>query len=140
MLMQAFRMRGIYPDGARFFSEDALCWPRGEDFDLPEVEGLQFGDPNALTNASLDAIGDTLNDYENRLEDRKRSYLEAAQPEATGRRARYRAIKVMGTPARAWSRKPKRTPTLAARSATIRLARLPVKRKLPARVESSARP
>ena len=40
-----------------------------------------------------DAIGDTLNTYKNRLEDRKHSYLEAAQPEATGRRARYRAIK-----------------------------------------------
>src|SRR5207244_139434 len=41
-----------------------------------------------------DSIGDTLNNYENRLEDRKHSYLEAAQPEATGRRARYRAIKI----------------------------------------------
>ncbi|MCI0700950.1 MAG: AAA family ATPase, partial [Planctomycetia bacterium] len=40
-----------------------------------------------------DAISNTLNDYENRLEDRKHSYLEASQPEATGRRARYRAIK-----------------------------------------------
>ena len=27
-LMQAFRVRGIYPEGASFFSEDALCWPR----------------------------------------------------------------------------------------------------------------
>ena len=26
-LMQAFRSRGIYPDNASFFSEDALCWP-----------------------------------------------------------------------------------------------------------------
>ena len=34
-----------------------------------------------------DAIGGTLNAYENRLEDRKRSYMEAAQPEATGRRS-----------------------------------------------------
>jgi ATP-dependent Clp protease ATP-binding subunit ClpA len=41
-----------------------------------------------------DAIGETLNNYENRLEDRRRSYLEASQPEATGRRARYRAIKI----------------------------------------------
>ncbi len=31
-----------------------------------------------------DAVGDTLNAYENRLDDRKRSYLEAAQPEAPG--------------------------------------------------------
>ncbi|MBY0397903.1 MAG: AAA family ATPase, partial [Thermoleophilia bacterium] len=40
-----------------------------------------------------DAIGGTLNDFESRLEDRKRTYMEASQPEATGRRARYRAIK-----------------------------------------------
>ena len=40
-----------------------------------------------------DAIAGTLNEYENRLEARKHSYLEAAQPEATGRRVRYRAIK-----------------------------------------------
>src|SRR5207342_2180771 len=40
-----------------------------------------------------DAIGATLNIYENRLEDRRQSYMETAQPEATGRRARYRAIK-----------------------------------------------
>jgi ATP-dependent Clp protease ATP-binding subunit ClpC len=41
-----------------------------------------------------DAIGDTINNYENRLEDRKHTYLEATQPEAVGRRSRYRAIKV----------------------------------------------
>lgn len=27
-LMQAFRVRGIYPENAAFFSHDALCWPR----------------------------------------------------------------------------------------------------------------
>jgi DNA polymerase III delta prime subunit len=41
-----------------------------------------------------DAIGGTINDYENRLEARKQSYLESAQPEAVGRRARYRALKI----------------------------------------------
>jgi hypothetical protein len=40
-----------------------------------------------------DAIGDTINNYENRLEDRKRTYMEATQPEATGRRARYRTLR-----------------------------------------------
>jgi ATP-dependent Clp protease ATP-binding subunit ClpA len=40
-----------------------------------------------------DAIGNTLNEYENRLEDRRHPYAEAAQPEAVGRRARYRSIK-----------------------------------------------
>ena len=29
-LMQAFRVRGIVPEGARFYSEDALCWPRAQ--------------------------------------------------------------------------------------------------------------
>jgi hypothetical protein len=27
-LMESFRARGIYPETASFFSEDALCWPR----------------------------------------------------------------------------------------------------------------
>jgi len=40
-----------------------------------------------------DAIGDTLTDYENRLEDHKHSYLEAAQPKAIGRKSRYRTVK-----------------------------------------------
>ena len=44
----------------------------------------------------------------------------------------------MGTPARAWSARPKRTPAPAARSATIRFAMLPTSRKFPARVVVSA--
>jgi ATP-dependent Clp protease ATP-binding subunit ClpA len=39
-----------------------------------------------------DAIGATLNDYENRLEDRKTAYAEGGQPPASARRARYRHI------------------------------------------------
>ncbi|HEY1186865.1 MAG TPA: AAA family ATPase [Gemmata sp.] len=41
-----------------------------------------------------DAIADTLDAYEARLESRRHSYLEATQPEAVGRRSRYRAIKI----------------------------------------------
>ncbi len=41
-----------------------------------------------------DEIGDLLNDYEGRLEDNKLSKYEARQPDAVGRKARYRAIKV----------------------------------------------
>src|SRR5262249_6601109 len=41
-----------------------------------------------------DAISDTLNAYENRLDEAKRSRLEGRQPDAIGRKARYRAIKV----------------------------------------------
>lgn len=70
-LMQAFRVRGIYPDSASFFSEDALCWTRVPDWTvkkpapgaLPpvfaEIEHpttgqkgkfeLQFGHPSGLT-------------------------------------------------------------------------------------------
>ena len=47
---------------------------------------------------------------------------------------------MIGIPARAWARNGRLAPTVAARSATIRLARLPVSSRLPAKVESSASP
>jgi hypothetical protein len=62
--MQAFRLRGIIPNDAEFFSEDSLCWPPVPPKCLPPVtafieepEGsgtrverqLIFGDPNGLT-------------------------------------------------------------------------------------------
>jgi hypothetical protein len=63
-LMEAFRLRGILPDGARFFSEDALCWPsEPPDSRLPPVEGLVFGDPNGLTREEQDRNGDVLRGY-----------------------------------------------------------------------------
>jgi hypothetical protein len=46
-LMQACRRRGIFPENACFFSEGAIAWPRAEG--LPDVMGLDFGDPNGLT-------------------------------------------------------------------------------------------
>ena len=46
--MQAFRLRGIVPESASFFSEGAIAWPRRRPT-LPPVEGLVFGDPNGLT-------------------------------------------------------------------------------------------
>lgn len=64
--MQSFRLRGIVPDGARFFSEAALCWPTGDELGLPPVKGLEFGDPNAFTNMRSDAIGDALRAYARR--------------------------------------------------------------------------
>lgn len=48
-LMNAFRLRGILPTGAQFFSEEALCWQPEEADGLPPVKGLVFGDPNGLT-------------------------------------------------------------------------------------------
>lgn len=62
-LMQAFRLRGIYPDGARFFSEDALCWSRGAELDLPAMRGLSFDDPNRMTRDARDHVANRLEDY-----------------------------------------------------------------------------
>jgi len=62
-LMQAFRLRGIFPDGARFFSEDALCWSRGDELGLPLVRGLTFGDPNALSAQDRARIAPVLRGY-----------------------------------------------------------------------------
>ncbi len=65
--MQAFRLRGIVPQDAQFFSEDALCWPRvrpsGLPGALPLVTGLVFGDPNGLTKAEKDTDGGVLRAY-----------------------------------------------------------------------------
>jgi hypothetical protein len=74
-LMQAFRLRGIYPDSASFFSEDALVWPKVEPGQLPpigkvpvvnpetgskEPMGLIFGGPYGLTHAEQDVNGQVL--------------------------------------------------------------------------------
>ena len=61
--MQAFRLRGILPENARYFSEDALAWPRVPRGALPPVEGLLFGDPNGLTPAEKNHNGDVLRAY-----------------------------------------------------------------------------
>jgi ATP-dependent Clp protease ATP-binding subunit ClpC len=41
-----------------------------------------------------DAIGDTLNDYEGRIEDKKRARFEATQPDANLRRPRFACMKI----------------------------------------------
>jgi uncharacterized protein YukJ len=64
--MQAFRLRGIQATGARFFSESALRWPTGADLDLPQVPGLEFGDPSALTNQQKAVIAPILRQYASR--------------------------------------------------------------------------
>jgi hypothetical protein len=83
-LMQAFRVRSIYPENASFFSQDALCWPcvprwtnppakgalppvkavitnpkTGE----PEIMSLVFGNPNGLTRDEKDINGQVLRQY-----------------------------------------------------------------------------
>jgi hypothetical protein len=61
--MQAFRLRGIVPDDAQYFSEQSLCWPQVPQEMLPPVEGLIFGDPNGLTNEEKDINGEVLRAY-----------------------------------------------------------------------------
>jgi hypothetical protein len=83
-LMQAFRVRGIYPESASFFTEDALCWPRCSKWTEPpakdalppvraeitnrktgqkEWTSLIFGNPNGLTDDEKDINGDILRQY-----------------------------------------------------------------------------
>jgi hypothetical protein len=62
-LLESFRVRGIFPEGAGYFSEGAACWPRAPE-DLPPVTGLNFGDPNGLiTKEERNAAGDLLRGY-----------------------------------------------------------------------------
>jgi hypothetical protein len=60
--MQAFRVRGIVPEGSAFFSDVAIAWPKA-DPELPPVDGLVFGDPNGLTDAQKDACRSVLQEY-----------------------------------------------------------------------------
>jgi hypothetical protein len=83
-LMQAFRVRGIYPESASFFTEDALCWPRLPKWTEPpapgalppvqavimnpktgnkELTSLIFGNPNGLTKEEKDINGNILRQY-----------------------------------------------------------------------------
>jgi hypothetical protein len=83
-LMQAFSVRGIYPESAAFFSQDSLCWPKVPKWTDPPAEGalppvevfledpttkekklttLVFGDPNGLTRAEKDINGSVLRQY-----------------------------------------------------------------------------
>jgi hypothetical protein len=62
--MQAFRLRGILPEDAQYFSEDSLCWsPVAPEEKFPEFVGLIFGDPNGLTNQQKDHNGELLRKY-----------------------------------------------------------------------------
>lgn len=59
--MQAFRVRGIVPDGASFFSDAAIAWPTAKD--LPPIQKLEFGDPNGFTPAEQQRAADALRSY-----------------------------------------------------------------------------
>lgn len=78
--MQAFRLRGIHAESARFFSESALRWPTGEDLELPDIEELEFGDSNAFTKEQKDAIGPRLRNYAARRDVLLRLGLDPSMP------------------------------------------------------------
>src|SRR6202008_3026656 len=62
-LMQAFRLRGILPEDAQYFAEESLCWSPVPPHELPDFEGLIFGDPNGLTRDEKDRNGEILRKY-----------------------------------------------------------------------------
>jgi hypothetical protein len=62
-LMQAFRLRGILPDDAQYFSEDSLCWSPVPANRFPDLNDLVFGDPNGLTKTEKDTNGKILRQY-----------------------------------------------------------------------------
>jgi len=68
-IMQAFRRRGIVPEGAAYFSEESLRWPDRSD-ELPPVAGLVFGDPNGLTRDEKNFNGKILRGYANTVGDK----------------------------------------------------------------------
>lgn len=69
-LMQAFRLRGILPEDAQYFSEESLSWSPVKRGELPDVEGLIFGDPNGLTREQKNENGDILRKYAVKYADR----------------------------------------------------------------------
>lgn len=62
-LMQAFRLRGILPEDAQYFSEESLQWSPVQAGELPTFDGLIFGDPNGLTTREKDINGEVLRRY-----------------------------------------------------------------------------
>jgi hypothetical protein len=62
-LMQSFRLRGIYPDGAGFFSENAIAWPSARMLDLPSITGLEFGTSDGLTRHQKNLVRGVLQAY-----------------------------------------------------------------------------
>jgi hypothetical protein len=68
--MQAFRVRGITPEGSDFFTDVSIAWPAAKD--VPQVENLVFGDPNGLTALQQDACRRALQKYFDTPEIRQR--------------------------------------------------------------------
>ena len=61
--MQAFRLRGIIAETAKFFSEDALRWDSVRPGALKPISKLVFGNPNGLAKEEEDTNGRILRHY-----------------------------------------------------------------------------
>jgi len=68
--MQAFRVRGIVPEGSEFFTDVSIAWPRARGY--APVPNLSFGDPNGLTRGQQDACRKTLQAYLDETDVRRR--------------------------------------------------------------------
>ena len=68
--MQAFRLRGIVPETASYFSESSIAWSK-PDPPLKPVQNLNFGDPNGLTYKQANQTGDALRAYVNDPDNQK---------------------------------------------------------------------
>jgi hypothetical protein len=77
--MQAFRVRGIVPEGSAFFSDVAIAWPPAPK-DLPPINGLVFGDPNGLTRSQQDASKHALQTYVDDEGNRERLDFDPVAP------------------------------------------------------------
>jgi len=63
--MQAFRLRGIVPETASFFSEAAIAYPIVDPGRVDSIEGLDFGDPNGLSRQQKETNAVVLKQYAN---------------------------------------------------------------------------
>jgi hypothetical protein len=79
-IMQSFRLRGILPEGAGYFSETAVAWPRAASLGLPPIVGLDFGDSNGLTRPQKDLDRKVLQAYVDDPENRRRLGFDLGLP------------------------------------------------------------
>jgi hypothetical protein len=61
--MQSFRMRGLLPTDASYFSEQGLCWKRHEPNSFRRVEELRFGSPAWLSDEETEGTAAKLRGY-----------------------------------------------------------------------------
>lgn len=71
-IMESFRLRGIVPEGAGYYSESAIAWPRATTLGLPPIQGLDFGDSNGLTRPQKDLVRKVLQAYVDNPDNRRK--------------------------------------------------------------------